>query len=214
MTSYSAFLVELTRLLTGDELSPTDLPIATLQQIVGLAENRIARDVRSVYNEQAFSAAAVPPVVTNNLAPLPADFQASSIVHLGKFALLPKPEAFVIEFNQCRQTGDTLYFAVAGNNFTFAPPASDTTELQGRYYFRQPPLDSVTAPTNSLFNNEYDIYLYASLAEGAPIFNKLAELPAWEAKYGLVLSQVNQRFQNAAFSAGRARVSPSTRLMR
>lgn len=219
MASYSEFLVDLTRLLTGDEGTPTDLPLNTLKQIIGLAEARIYSDVRSRHNEKDFADAliagvATPVVVTDNLAPVPDDYESASTAHFGGLPLLPKPEAFVLEYNAAGNTGQERYFAEAGPNFTFAPAVADATELQGRYFCRLPALTAATAPTNALFANERDVFMYACLAEGGPIFRKFAELPVWEAKYHAAKDRANKRRESAAYSAGRMRVQPSTRLMR
>ncbi len=219
VTSFSGFLVELMRLIDGDEGSPTDLPIATLQQIIALGERRIYKEVRSRYNEKDFADAiidevATPVVVTGNLAPIPDDFESASVVHFGGMPLKPVSENFLLEFNDAGNTGDALYFAEAGANFTFAPEVADTTALQGRYFCRLPGLDAATTPTNALFLAEYDLFVYASLVEGAPIFKKYAEVPLWEAKYQVVKNRVNKRRESAAYSAGRMQMRPSTRLMR
>ncbi len=219
MSSYSEFLVDLTRLLTGDEGVPTDLPLNTLKQIIGLAESRLYFEVRSRHNEKNFADAiiegvATPIVVTDNLAPIPDDFEAASVVHFGGCPLLPTPEAFVLEYNTAGNTGRERYFAEAGPNFTFAPTVADATELQGRYFCSLPGLTAANAPTNALFSNERDVFLYACLVEGAPIFRQFAQLPVWESKYQGAKDRANKRRESAAYSAGRMRVQPSTRLMR
>jgi hypothetical protein len=219
MSAYSEFLVDLTRLLTGDEGLPTDLPLNTLKQIIALAEGRIYSQVRSRYNEKDFAdaiidGAATPCVVTDNLAPIPDDFESASIAHFGGSPLLPVPEAFVLEYNAAGNTGRERYFAEAGPNFTFAPAVADATALQGRYFCRLPALDAASAPDNALFTNEREVFLYACLAEGAPIFGKFSELAVWEAKYNDVKDHANKRRESAAYSGGRMRAQPSTRLMR
>lgn len=217
--SFAQFLIELIRLLEGDESSPTDLPVATLQQIISLAEKRIYREVRSRYNLKSFAAAivegvATPLAVTNNLAPIPDDLESTDVMHFGKRALLPVPDDWLREYNQGDPTGDCIYFAEVGASFTFAPSVADDTLVEGSYFCRLPALDAATVLTNTLFINEYDLFIYASLAEGAPIFKKFADVPMWEAKYAAVRDRVNRRASNAAYSAGRIQMRPSTRLMR
>jgi hypothetical protein len=216
--TYAGFLVELMRLIDGDEASPTDLPLGTLAQIIELAERRIYKDVRSRYNEKSFADAltggvVVPTVVTNNLAPLPDDFESASLVHFGAAPLNPVSEEFIIEYNLQDSSGDCLHFAEASNNFTFAPAVADATLVQGRYFARLPAIDATTILTNALFINEHDLFVYGCLIEAAPIFKKFAELPVWEKKYQDVKDRVNARRAGAAYSAGRMRLQPSTRLM-
>jgi hypothetical protein len=219
ITSFSGFLVELMRLIDGDEGSPTDLPQATLQQIIDLGERRIYKEVRSRYNEKSFAlgltgGVVTPVAVTDNLAPLPDDYQAASVVHFGGAPLNPVPENFILEYNRSAATGDCLHYAEAGNNLTFAPTVADATLVQGRYFCSLPALDASTLPTNALFLAEYELFVYGCLVEGAPIFNKFAQVPLWEQKYKQALDRVNRRRMMAAYSSGRMMLRPSTRLMR
>ena len=210
--TYSEFLVELVRLIDGDESSPTDLPVGTLRQIIELGERRIYSDVRSRYNVKAWSDESV--VVTSNLASLPADFESVDIIHFGKWPLKPIPEDVAVERLYGENAGDSIYFAQAGSDLTFFPAAEDATALQGRYFCRLPGLDAATAPTNALFDAERDLFTYAALIEAVPIFKKFNELGIWEGKYRSAVDRVNKRHAMAAYSAGRMQVRPSTRLMR
>ncbi len=217
--SFNGFLVELMRLIDGDEGSPTDMPLGTLQQIIELGERRIYKDVRSRYNQKPFSAALIagvtaPVVVTNNLAPIPDDYESAGVVHLGRYPLLPVAEEVLLDMNVDGSTGQAIYFATTGANFTFSPSVADATALQGTYYCRLPALTTATAPTNLLLENEKDVFTYGVLVEAAPIFSKFKEIPLWEQKYQMAVERANARNAHAAYSAGRMRVRPSTRLMR
>ena len=217
--NFNQHLVELMRLIDGDEASPTDLPIATLQQIIELGERRVYKDVRSRYNEKSFTDAILdgvvtPTEVTDNLAPLPDDFEATAVIHFGALPLLPADENFVLDYNTTSPTGDAIYFAEAGNSFIFAPTVADGTLVQGRYYCRLPALSEATTGDNALFQNEHDVFVYAALTEGAPLFNKFNQIQVWEAKYQNAVRKANKRREFAAYSAGRIQMRPSTRLMR
>ncbi len=213
--TFSQYLVDLMRLIDGDEQVANDLPLNTLNQVIRLAEHRIYTEVRCRHNEKAFADYTTPVVVTDNLAPLPDDFESASVVHFGERPLLPAAENFVIDFNAAERTGDAIYFAVAGDSFLFAPPVADTTALQGRYYCRLPALDATTAPDNALFQAEPNLFIYGALAESGPIFKKSAnEVAMWEGVYRAVRDRVNAARMNAAYSAGRAQRRPSTRVMR
>lgn len=217
MTAFNTFLVDLYRLIDGDENAPTDpqaLPLATLYQVIELAERRIYREARTRFNEKAFSAYTTPVEVTGNLAPIPADFEAASVVHFGRGALKPVPEEALMEMNLVNTAGDAKYFAKAGGDLTFSPPVADETLVQGRYYCRLPALTTATAAANELFQNEYDLFIHACLLEAAPIFKKFAQMPVWQVKYDQVLNDVNKRHESAAYSAGRMQTRPSTKLMR
>ena len=217
--NYSTFLVDLTRILEGDEVSPTDLPLNTLQQIIGLAERQIYRDVRCRWNQKSFADAIVDGttmqlVVTDNEAPIPDDLEATDFVHFGKKALLPVAHEWLIEYLQNAGTGDCQYFATTGASFKFGPAVADDTEVQGNYFARLPALTAGTAASNKLFQLENDVFLYACLVEAAPIFKRMADLPGWAAVYGATVDRVNKRTSDAAYSAGRMRIKPSTRVIR
>jgi hypothetical protein len=217
--TYAELMIDIMRLIDGDEASPTDIPKNTLTQIISLGEQRIYKDVRSRFNEKDFADAIVgavvtPVVVTGNLAPIPDDFEATSTAHFGKLLLRPTSEATVIEFNQFNPTGDVVWFAEAGANFTFSPPAEEAAQLQGRYFFHWPALDQDNAAANDLFQAAGDLFTFAALCEGAPVFGKSDQVPLWEAKYRAAADRVNRSSAKAAYSAGLMSMRPSTRLMR
>lgn len=205
--SLSGFFTDVHRLMYGDDVSASNLPIATLQQALSLAEARIYSEVRSRHNEKPFSGV----TVTGNLAPIPADFEACSSVHFGRQELEPKPEAWVREYLLNSPAGNCQFFAEAGDSFTFGPAVADATDLQGRYYYRWPALTSTNFDDNDLMANEPKLFLYCTLAEGAPLFGQNPTI--WEAKYQAALERVNNAKNRAAYSNGRAKVRPSTRLI-
>ena len=209
ITSYTGLLTELMRLIDGDDVSASSIPASTLTTIIGLAERRIYRKLLSQYNEKAWGL-----TVTGNAVTLPADFQQPSIVHFGKKPLEPVAEAYLLERNAASPAGTPLFFAQAGNALVFSPVVADGTALQGRYYYSLPALDAVTLPSNALFLANQDLFLYAALCESAPFFAQDARVPLWNAKYTEILDDINEHHQRAAYSAGRIKVRPSTRLMR
>jgi hypothetical protein len=219
--TWTDYLVNLLRLITGDETATNikDMPLSTLRQIIELGEARVYKEVRTRFNEKSFASAIVggvtaPLEVTNNLAPIPDDFEACSVLHFGKLPLRPAPEVVVIEANNGGSSGEAAFFAEAGGSFTFYPAVEDGAEVQGRYFCRLPALGPQTTETNALMTAEPDLFIYAALAESGPIFNKFREAPLWDGLYQRVRDRVNKRSGNAAYSAGRMSVQPSTRLMR
>ena len=209
ITTYSGLLDELMRLIDGDDVSTSSIPVATLTQIIALAERRIYREIKSGLNEKAWGL-----TVTANAVTLPADFQSSSVVHFGKRPLEPVSEEFLLEQNYPAQTGDARYFAQAGNTLMFSPTVANGTALQGRYYYSLPALDATTLPSNALFLANDDLFIYAALTESAPFFEQDKRIPLWNAKYTSIRDSINANHQRAAYSAGRIKVRPSTRLMR
>ena len=210
IATYADLLDQLTRLIDGEDTNVSDVSIHTLQQIIGLAEKRVYREVQSRWNEKAFSAV----TVTSNVAPIPADFESTSTIHFGKKALLPVSEEWLREYLQGLRTGDTVYFSESGTNFYFGPAVADTTAVQGRYFFRYPDLTSLNFSANNLIANESDVFVYCCLAESAPFFGQDARVPLWEAKYQAIRSTLNDAKSRAAFSAGRMRRTPSVTVLR
>lgn len=209
ITSYSGLLTQLTRLLDGEDVSASEIPSATLAQVIYLGELRIYREIRTRYNEKAWGI-----TTTSNLAALPADFQAASIVHFGKKPCRPVSEEWLISYLDNNPAGTTLWFAKVGTNLQFGPAVADGTTVQGRYFYKMAALDETTLPTNTLFAVAEDLYLYAALAESAPFFGQDARLPMWEAKYQSIKNRLNLNDSRAATSAGRIQRKASTTLMR
>lgn len=206
ITTYSGLLTELTRLIDGEDTSASEIPVATLSQIVHQGELRIYREVRTRYNQKNWGV-----VVASNLAALPSDFIAPAVVHFGQQPLEPVSENQLLDYLAGNPTGNAKFFAVAGGNLQFGPAASGT--VLGRYYYKMDDLSDSTLPTNTLFAAAEDLFIYASLAESAPFFGQDARLPMWEAKYTAIKETLNRLYMRSAYSAGRIQRSPSTRLI-
>lgn len=207
VASFSDLLVQVTRLMDGENVSVTELSYATLRQVIGQAERRIYRDVRSRHNEKAFASV----TVSGNLAALPDDFEACSVVHFGAKPLQPVPEEWLLTYLDNGASGDCMYFCEAGDSLQFGPAVADGTSLQGRYFYRYPALSPTTFDANALMANEPDLFIHACLAEGVAFFSK--DPTYWEAKYESTKDRINADKNRTAYSAGRIRVRPSTQLM-
>jgi hypothetical protein len=202
-TTLSALYVAITRLLDGDDVTVSELSTDSLDQLLTVAQQRIYRDVRSRWNEVDFAGATV---VTNNLAPLPADFESASIVHFGRQALIPVSETVIRDYwadNGASANGTDLYFARAGNSLTFYPAQADAAVIQGRYFARLPFLTDATMSGNSLYQNADDLFIYACLVESADFFAESPKMAAWESKYGSIVDRLNVSSHRVAYSAGR-----------
>jgi hypothetical protein len=210
ITTFSGLLTELTRLIDGEDTSVSDVSIASLTSIIALGERRVYREARSRWNEKAFSAL----TTTSNAAPIPSDWEATSIVHFGGQPLQPVSEEWLREYLDSTPTGDCRYFAEAGASFMFGPAVTDGTAVQGRYFYRWPALSTTTLPSNTFFANETDLFLYAMLAESAPFFSQDSRVPLWTAKYQAIKDTINEAKNRAAYSAGRMQRRPSTPVLR
>lgn len=210
IVSLAELLTEVTRLLDGEDVSVTDLATSTLTRTLRIAEKRIYRELKSRFNEKAFSGV----TVTGNLAPIPSDFKSAASVSFGKKALLPMPDNWMLEYLDGQRAGPCRYFSEAGASFRFAPAVTDGTALQGRYFCELPALTSTTIPTNAVFQEADDLFVYATLVEAAIFFSKGKLQPAWEAKYESIRDTLNLQTMRSAYSAGRMRVQASTPVLR
>lgn len=205
--SYNDLKLQITRLIDGEDAHSSSIAIETIQQVIALGERRIYRELRSGLNEKAWGL-----TVTSNSITLPTDFIASSVAHFGKLPLEPVSEDVLLEKN-LSATGDCRYFAKAGNTLVFSPAVADGTALQGRYYCRLPALDDVTLPTNALFAENEDLFIYAALTESAPFFEQDGRVQLWNTKYSSIRDAINSNDHRAAYSSGRMKRGTSTRLI-
>ena len=211
MSTWTDFLLKLTRLISGDDANADAVPVSTLQDVIALGERRIYRELRTRHNEKAFSSV----TTTSNAATMPTDFECASVVHFGKKALQPVTEEWLREYIENGAIGgDAIYFTHAGNTLMFGPAVADGTTVQGRYYCRLAGLSESTISTNAVYAIADDLFVYAALAESAPFFEQDARIPLWTAKYMAIRDQLNLNDRRAAYEAGRIRVRSSTPVMR
>ena len=208
LATYSGLLVELNRLITGDDSNASELPQNTLEAVLLLGQRRVYREVRSRHNEKAFSSV----TVTSNLAAIPADWESTSVIHFGGFALTPKSEDWIRDYLQSAPSGECQYFAEAGGSFYFAPAVTNGTAVQGRYFYRFDDLTAANIAANTLYQKEPDLFLYAALAESAEFFPVGQRIQVWEAKYRGIVDAINNAKDRAAYSAGRIQRTSSARM--
>jgi hypothetical protein len=206
ITTYSGLLTELTRLIDGEDVSASEVPAATLAQIVYMGEKRLYRDLRTRYNEKAWGI-----TTTGNLATMPADFIAPSVIHFGKAPLIPVAENTLLEYLEHAGSGQCKFYCESGPALQFAPAVANGTVLQGRYFCALPALSVSTLPSNALFAAAEDLFIYAALTESAPFFGQDARIQLWNAKYDAILKDLNRLSAMAAFGSGRIRRGTSTR---
>ncbi|MES2958459.1 MAG: hypothetical protein V4792_09735 [Pseudomonadota bacterium] len=210
ITTWPQLLEQLTRLIDGEDVTVSEVSPATLTQIIALGERRIYRELRHRLNEKAFASV----TVTNNLAPIPVDFESTSVLHFGGYPLTPVAEKVIQDRLQWQWGGDTRYFAEAGANFTFWPSVANGTAVQGRYFCRLPDLNATTLPANALFLAETDLFLYGFLSQAAPFFGQDTRIPMWEARYVGIRDALNEAKNRAAYSAGRIQRRASIPVLR
>lgn len=206
ITTLAELYVEIQRLMDGEDVEISEISVESLERLVIVAQQRIYRDVKSRFNEKAFSAL----TVTSNLATIPSDFKELSIIHFGKTALIPVDETTIKDYWASSGT-DAKYVARAGNSFTFWPSVADGTTVQGRYFFAWPNLADANIATNLLFQEADDLFIYGALVESAPFFGENAKMPIWQSKYTSIANDLNRQSHRTAKS-NRLMVRPSASL--
>lgn len=210
IASYSELLTQLARMVTFEGENPGDASPGVISTLIGIAENRIYRDVRTSYNMTAFG---VSDTVTGNAYTLPAALKAVSSINFGKLPLDPVAPEFIQQELQFNPTGDCKYFANQANKLIFAPAVADGTQLQGYYYAKLPALSDSTLASNALFNAANDLFLFAVMVEAAPMYGFQDQLDLWNARYLGVVQALNEEQQMTAYAAGRIKRRASTTLM-
>ncbi len=208
ITSYTDYLVQLQRLIDGDDVSASEITHETLHQVAKLAQRRIYREARSRYNELAFAGL----TVTGNLAPVPDNFEALSVMYVDGAALEFVSEEWLREYLAGNNSGDCRYVARSGGNFMFAPALSDGVTVQGRYFARLPNLTNDNFSANQFIAREPDLFIYAGLLEAIPFFQVPGpQAQLFAAKYESIKNAVNVDTERTAI-AGRIRRRPSARM--
>jgi hypothetical protein len=210
ISSYSDYQVQVMRLMDGDDVSASEIPLATMEQVINLAERRIYREVRSRFNEKAFTGV----VVTGNLATLPSDFESISTVHFGGRSLRPVTEEWLRDYLECEPTGECSFFASAGNSLQFGPAVADATAVQGRYFYRLDDLTRANFSANTFIAREPDLFIAAALVEAIPFFLQAKnQAQSFTERYERIKMAVNAGSSNVALNASRLTRSPSARLV-
>lgn len=208
ITTWAGLLSQLGKMVTGEGDNEGDASISTLTTVIALAESRIYRELRCGYNEATLSG-----TVTSNTFSLPADYRSAGIVHFGGLPLEGVSPEFLREHLDGFPAGDCKYFAVQGRTLQFSPLVADGTAIQGSYFKALPALDASTAPSNALLAAANDLFLSACMVQAAPLYGFEAKMPIWNGMYMQIKDQMNEAHERAAYSAGRIKRRPSTRLM-
>lgn len=211
ITSYADLLTHLGRMVTFEAENPGDASVGVLQTLLGIAETRIYREIRTSFNMKAFG---VSDTVLNNALALPSDFKAVANLNFGKLPLEPVSPEFLQQYLQARPTGETKYFANIANTLVFGPAQGDGVQAKGYYYCTLPALSDATFASNALFGAASDLFLFAVMVEAAPMYGFQDQLQLWDGKYQMIRDRLNREQAVNAYSAGRMKVRPSTTLMR
>lgn len=160
---------------------------SSIPDLILMGEKWIFRKARTRDMETALSV-----VISNGLAPLPADYVALKHAYIDGTPTrqLHRKEAGWIygQYPTRSSDGKPLYIAREGANFIFGPFADSGYTVKGIYYKR---LASVQASANALFVANPDLYLFAALAEAVLFLKDDARVGVWTAKRNEILAEVN-----------------------
>lgn len=197
-SSYAAFREAVRNLIEGEEVGDT-FSTGTLDLIIGLAENRVYRDLRA-----SCMVATDTLTVTNNLAPLPADLLELKAVWQDRDE--PLEIVSLDRVNRLGANGGNAYYAALdGDNLRFAYETSGTVDID--YYARPTEMKSETVWADQKPLARYpELFLFASVAEASPFLGEDARTPLWEQKYAQALAQANSDETWRAYSGSFLRI--------
>lgn len=98
-------------------------------------------------------------------------------------------------------------FSIAGGVMQIYPYGTGPITLS--YYAKVPAL-SVSAPTNWLFAQAPDLYLFGALCEAAPYMEEDQRTAIWEAKFANAMQDLKANDAGARYASGRSRVRGPT----
>jgi hypothetical protein len=185
--SYQAFRTAVEKLIEGDDIGGT-FSVNTLDLIIGLAEQRVYRDLRSTAMLADLSV-----VLASNEAALPAD-----LLELKEVYFDGEPPLEIIPLERLRKLEDadtstgmaTRYCAQDGDTLRFWPTASGT--LLGRYYKRPADLESVTWADADTFARHPDVFIFASLVEAMPFLGMESKAAGWNVRYEMAIEAAHR----------------------
>lgn len=190
--NYAAFRTAVQTLLDGDDISQSDLSVATLDLIIGAGEQRLYRDLRSSTQDAAFSA-----MTAGNAVTLPADFlEFHGAPYVGTFVVAKYvPWEQLTNMIQLKtgfygNNNHPVYYSFQSDQAFFFPLQADGVAVTGQYYKRFP---DISTSLNALFTRHPDVFIYAALSESAPFLGEMTRLPVWDQKYTTLVQAANEQ---------------------
>ena len=94
--------------------------------------------------------------------------------------------------------GTPVYYAIAGENFEWAPqPSSGSIEC---LYYKKFTAFSADGDSNSLLTNAPNVYLYGALLESMPYLRNDQRVPMWAELYGGAVDGLNESDKQDRYS--------------
>lgn len=172
-----------------------------LDDLIMLGETRIFRDVRSIEMQASYSEAID---TASGTTTVPDGFIGWVSVNIGTTASRRPLEVttahqIVTEMDYPDRTGmpKMIWLRGGGATFGYYPFPDSDYSVAGTYYKKPGTLSSAVY---TLFTNNPDLYLFASLAEAAPFLKDDKRVELWEAKYRQIKDAVNAQYTKTRFS--------------
>jgi hypothetical protein len=166
-------------------------------EFITLGEARIGREVRCRIQETRVTASA------DDYMSLPSDFLEMRNVFLttggNRYKLQAVGADSLIEIFTSTSTGTPTHYAVIGDELALGPAPSGTFTVEMWYYKK---LTALSSATNTLFTNNPDLYLYASLAAAGPWLRDQKQVALWEGLYVATRNQVNGNEEKGRYGPG------------
>ena len=181
-----------------DWLNRPDLSGSVVNEFIGLAEERIARDVRV---RQMMATETLLTVAGQEFVGLPDRWLEGVSLRI----VNPQQRLDYMTPEELRGSYVSTYsglprnYTVEGSRLVFGPIPSQEYSVQAVFYRRFEPLE--TTGTNDLIVLAPSLYLFASLSEALPYLADEQRAGLWEAKYAAAVAKVNATEASAA-SAG------------
>lgn len=176
-TNYADFRTAVLKFIDGDNIS-TSFSIDSLDLFIGLAEQRVYRDLRVSTMQKPLSV-----VVASNVATLPTDLAALKEAYFDArrpLEVVPLDRLRALSYGG--SPGQSAYAAQDGDTLRFWPEATGT--LLGSYYARPTAMKDETTWANQTTLARYpEVFVFASLVESMPFLGEESKLPVWEGKY-------------------------------
>lgn len=190
-----------------------DVPSAQLtmlDDLVMIAEKRIFREARTIYQEFALSDS----VTTNGAVPIPSGYVALKIAYVDGSPIqkLERRSLDWLYTNYSQRSADAkpVFIARDASNFVFGPYPDSNYTVKGVYYKDLTAL--ATSAVNPLFTASPDLYLFCCLAESEIVLGSDERIQLWEAKYQKILADVNGMDDAEDNSGGVLQIRPDLNL--
>lgn len=185
-----------------DWLARSDMT-AVLDDIIDLAEERLARDLRIRACEATMNV-----TIVSGVAAIPSDYVQMKHVHIAGNPVQPlevRESTWLFDQYPTRSADSKPHFvAEDGSNFVFGPYPDTSTYVLGGAYWKKPAALTTAAPTNEWTDNCPDALLWACLCESAPYVGADDRVLLWEEKY--------ERAKNRIMRAEKKRTRKGSRI--